>query len=109
MSKPSIPVVVGFPLRGEWSRCGRPRTRSSHGIERFGQRYAFDFVRSDQRKASTSNRPASLVPSCWAGALATTTAGSARPRRQPGSKLHLVSDDGGAALTAVVTRLGRHR
>jgi hypothetical protein len=30
------------------SRCGRRRTGPSHGTDRFGERYAYDFVRADQ-------------------------------------------------------------
>ena len=45
------PVVVGFPLRGEWTAERTPAHRvPSHGTDRFGQRYAFDFVRPDSRR-----------------------------------------------------------
>jgi Peptidase family M23 len=48
---PSDPVVVAFPLRGEWVAVRTPAHRvPSHGTERFGQRYAFDFVRPDGRR-----------------------------------------------------------
>ena len=51
MSRPSSPVVVGFPLRGEWVAVRTPAHRiPSHGTDLFGQRYAFDFVRPDDRK-----------------------------------------------------------
>lgn len=44
-------VVVDLPLRGEWTV---ERTRAhripSHGTDRFGQRFAFDFVRADRRR-----------------------------------------------------------
>jgi hypothetical protein len=44
-------VVVGFPLRGEWVAVRTPAHKiPSHSAELFGQRYAFDFVRPDQRK-----------------------------------------------------------
>jgi murein DD-endopeptidase MepM/ murein hydrolase activator NlpD len=47
----SRPVTVGFPLRGEWVAIRTPAHRvPSHGTDRFGQRYAFDFVRPDQRR-----------------------------------------------------------
>ncbi|HJS27439.1 MAG TPA: M23 family peptidase, partial [Actinomycetota bacterium] len=40
------PVVVGFPLRGEWAAATTPAHRiPSHGTDMLGQRYAFDFVR----------------------------------------------------------------
>jgi hypothetical protein len=51
MRMPSSPVVVRFPLRGEWVAVRTPAHRiPSHGTELFGQRYAFDFVRPDHRK-----------------------------------------------------------
>ena len=51
MRAPSSPVVVGFPLRGEWVAVRTPAHRiPSHGTDMLGQRYAFDFVRPDHRK-----------------------------------------------------------
>lgn len=44
------PVVVGFPLRGEWSVERTPAYRiPSHGTDLLGQRYAYDLVRTDRR------------------------------------------------------------
>jgi hypothetical protein len=40
------PVVVDFPLRGEWVAYHTPAERvPSHGTDQLGQRYAFDFMR----------------------------------------------------------------
>ena len=51
MSTPSSPEVVRFPLRGEWVAVRTPAHRiPSHATKMLGQRYAFDFVRPDQRK-----------------------------------------------------------
>ena len=45
------PIVVDFPLRGEWAAATTPAHRiPSHGTDMLGQRYAFDFVRIDGRK-----------------------------------------------------------
>jgi hypothetical protein len=45
------PVVVDFPLRGEWAAATTPaHTIPSHGTDMLGQRYAFDFVRIDDRR-----------------------------------------------------------
>jgi len=45
------PVVVGFPLRGEWAAATTPAHKiPSHGTDMLGQRYAFDLVRIDDRK-----------------------------------------------------------
>lgn len=42
------PVVVDFPLRGEWLAPNTPGTRvPSHGTDRFGETYAYDFVGVD--------------------------------------------------------------
>jgi hypothetical protein len=44
------PVVVELPLRGEWSVERTPADRiPSHGTDVFGQRYAYDLVRTDRR------------------------------------------------------------
>lgn len=42
------PVVVDFPLRGEWMTPNTPGTRiPSHGTDWFGETYAYDFVGVD--------------------------------------------------------------
>jgi len=44
----SLPVVVDFPLRGEWAAPNTPGKRiPSHGTDVLGQRYAFDLMRTD--------------------------------------------------------------
>lgn len=45
------PVVVDFPLRGEnWMAVTTPVARvPSHGVDILGQRYAYDFVKVDDR------------------------------------------------------------
>ncbi|HET7235084.1 MAG TPA: M23 family metallopeptidase [Actinomycetota bacterium] len=44
------PVVVDFPLRGEWAAANTPAHKiPSHGTDQLGQRYAFDLVRIDDR------------------------------------------------------------
>ncbi len=41
------PVVVDFPLRGEWVAPNTPGKRvPSHGTDMLGQRYAYDFLRT---------------------------------------------------------------
>jgi hypothetical protein len=45
------PVVVEFPLRGEWAAANTPAHRiPSHGTDQLGQRYAYDLVKIDSRK-----------------------------------------------------------
>lgn len=42
------PVVVDFPLQGDWISPNTPGTRvPSHGTELFGTRYAYDFIGID--------------------------------------------------------------
>ena len=42
------PIVVGFPLRGEWYAPNTPGSQiPSHGTNRLGSRYAYDFVQVD--------------------------------------------------------------
>jgi hypothetical protein len=52
------PAVVEFPLRGEWTVERTPAHRiPSHGTDILGQRYAYDFIRTDGR-AGTHVHPA---------------------------------------------------
>ena len=45
------PVVVDFPLRGRWVAETTPAHRiPSHRTDVLGQRYAYDFVRTDDRR-----------------------------------------------------------
>jgi hypothetical protein len=56
----SSPLVVDFPLRGEWRAINTPAERvPSHGTDYFGQRYAYDFARLDV--GGTRFQPDSLV------------------------------------------------
>jgi hypothetical protein len=49
----STPVVVDFPLRGEWFTPNTPGTKiPSHGTDLFGERYAYDFVGIDPKSRS---------------------------------------------------------
>ncbi|MDO4356594.1 MAG: M23 family metallopeptidase [Clostridia bacterium] len=50
------PIIVGFPLRGEWLSPNTPGSRvPSHGTNRYGTRYAYDFVQVDWHR---TGRPA---------------------------------------------------
>lgn len=45
------PVVVEFPLRGEWVASHTPAEKvPSHGVDQLGQRYAYDFLRIDRNR-----------------------------------------------------------
>ncbi|SMP65947.1 M23 family metallopeptidase [Anoxynatronum buryatiense] len=42
------PIIVQFPLRGEWLSPNTPGTRiPSHGTNKLGTRYAYDFIQVD--------------------------------------------------------------
>src|SRR5690606_39201321 len=42
------PIIVQFPLRGEWLSPNTPGTRIlSHGTNQLGTRYAYDFIQVD--------------------------------------------------------------
>lgn len=50
MDELDAPVVVDLPLRGEWTVERTPADRiPSHGTDAFGQRYAYDLIRTDER------------------------------------------------------------
>lgn len=45
------PIIVQFPLRGEWSVPNTPGTRiPSHGTNLLGTRYAYDFLQVDWKR-----------------------------------------------------------
>lgn len=53
MSTSTQPIVIAFPLRGEWAVPQTPGTRvPSHGTNRFGTRYAYDFLQVDWNRKS---------------------------------------------------------
>lgn len=57
MSKNAISIE--FPLRGEWFTETSPATRTpSHGTNRFGLRYAFDFIQVDWTNPKLSTHDA---------------------------------------------------
>jgi Peptidase family M23 len=55
------PTVVDFPLRGEWTVERTPAHRiPSHGTDVLGQRYAYDFIRTDERRGAHVHPATSL-------------------------------------------------
>ena len=52
------PIIVEFPLRGEWLSPNTPGTRiPSHGTNQLGTRYAYDFIQVDwERKGLPAYR-----------------------------------------------------
>ena len=86
------PVVVAFPLRGRWVAATTPAHRiPSHGTDVLGQRYAFDFVRTDDRRGIHLH-PARTLRSLFIG-------GRTRDCYGWGQPVHAASD--GAVVAAV--------
>ncbi|AFA50107.1 M23 family metallopeptidase [Acetobacterium woodii] len=58
MIKLCEPIIVAFPLRGEWLAPNTPGTKiPSHGTNQLGTRYAYDFIQVDwERKGWPSYR-----------------------------------------------------
>lgn len=51
MNEQYTPVIMDFPLRGEWFSPNTPGARiPSHGTNRFGTRYAYDFLQVDWKR-----------------------------------------------------------
>lgn len=56
------PIIVEFPLRGEWLSPNTPGTRiPSHGTNRLGTRYAYDFIQVDWERRGLPAYRVSLV------------------------------------------------
>ncbi|MEH2950514.1 MULTISPECIES: M23 family metallopeptidase [Sporofaciens] len=48
------PIIVEFPLRGEWLSPNTPGTKvPSHGTNQLGTRYAYDFIQVDWNRIGT--------------------------------------------------------
>ena len=48
------PIIVEFPLRGEWLSPNTPGTKvPSHGTNQLGTRYAYDFIKVDWNRMGT--------------------------------------------------------
>ena len=48
MTETREPIIVEFPLRGEWLSPNTPGTKiPSHGTDQLGTRYAYDFIQVD--------------------------------------------------------------
>lgn len=63
------PIVVEFPLRGEgWMAVTTPAARiPSHGVDLLGQRYAYDFVKVDERPGVRVHPASTFVASTIGG------------------------------------------
>ncbi len=56
------PIIVEFPLRGEWLSPNTPGTKiPSHGTDQLGTRYAYDFIQVDWKRKGWPAYRVSLV------------------------------------------------
>lgn len=56
------PIIVGFPLRGEWLSPNTPGSKiPSHGTNQLGTRYAYDFIQVDWNRTGNPAYCVSLI------------------------------------------------
>jgi len=56
------PIIMEFPLRGEWVAPNTPGTKvPSHGTNKFGTRYAIDFIQVDWNRRGWPSYRSSLM------------------------------------------------
>ena len=56
------PIIVEFPLKGEWFSPNTPGTKiPSHGTNRLGTRYAYDFIQVDWKRKGYPSYRASFL------------------------------------------------
>lgn len=62
MNEMKNPIIMGFPLRGEWLSPNTPETKiPSHGTNQLGTRYAYDFIQVDWKRLGLPAYRGSLV------------------------------------------------
>jgi hypothetical protein len=80
----SDPVIVDFPLRGEWTAVNTPAHRiPSHGTDQLGQRYAYDLVRTDPARRGMHLHPAGTIRSYLIGGRTRECYGWGQPVHAP--------------------------
>ncbi|MFS8160915.1 hypothetical protein U7537_01380 [Lacticaseibacillus rhamnosus] len=68
MKAPTQPIVVHFPLRGEWLAPNTPGSKvPSHGSNKFGTRYAYDFIQVNWQKLGRPAYRGSLLKYLFRG------------------------------------------
>ena len=62
------PIIVQFPLRGEWLSPNTPGTKvPSHGTNQLGTRYAYDFIQVDWNRIGNPAHRVSLMQYLFSG------------------------------------------
>lgn len=95
MAESLQPVVVDFPLRGEWMAVNTPARRiPSHGTDMLGQRYAYDFVRVDPTRKGMPFYRATTLHYLLAGVSLEDCYGWGQPIHSPVEGVVLQAEDG---------------
>ena len=91
----SEPIVVDFPLRGEWVAPNTPGKKvPSHGTDWLGQRYAYDFVRTDPAAKGIRFYRPSLIHYLMRGVRLQDCFGWGQPIYSPVSGVVIHAEDG---------------
>ena len=91
----SEPIVVDFPLRGEWVAPATPGKKvPSHGTNWAGQRYAYDFVRTDPAAKGIRFHKRSLIHYLIRGVRLQDCFGWGQPIYSPVSGVVIQAGDG---------------
>ena len=91
----SAPVVVEFPLRGEWIAPNTPGRRvPSHGTDILGETYAYDFVRTNRGTRGTRFYRASPLRYLLLGVRLQECYGWGQPIYSPSDATVVDAEDG---------------
>jgi len=95
MAEAPEPIVVDFPLRGEWLAVNTPAKRvPSHGTDMLGQRYAYDFVRVDPTRKGMRFYKATALRYLLTGVTLEDCYGWGQPIHSPVAGVVLHAEDG---------------
>lgn len=98
----SEPIVVDFPLRGEWVAPNTPGKRvPSHGTDWLGQRYAYDFIRTNSAADGLRFHAGSAVRHMTRGVRLKDCFGWGEPIHSPVDGVVVHSRDGWPERTTV--------
>ena len=78
------PVIIGFPLRGEWVTPNTPGKKiPSHGTDQLGERYAFDFLQVDWARTGRPFYRTNLLQYLFFGVPLTSAMAGVRKYMRP--------------------------
>lgn len=88
-------ITVDFPLRGEWTAIHTPAEKvPSHGIDVWGQTYAYDFMQKDWSRKGFQFYRTSTLRYCTVGVSVKNCHGFGRPVHSPVDGTVVVAKDG---------------